>query len=77
MQRFDVQRVAAEQACGQRVMNVRLDCAGAVEGFAEADDAGVGVHAGPDDVGKLFGAKGFDGGDLHASWGSWFSVRIW
>ena len=62
--RLDAQRVAAEETPAQRVVDVRLDRAGAVEGLAEADHAGVGVDADPEDVGELLGAEGFDGGDL-------------
>ena len=58
--RLDVQRVAPEQAPGERVVDVRLDGAGAVEGLAEADDAGVGVDADPEDVGELLRPQRLD-----------------
>ena len=37
----------------QRIVDMRLDGAGAIEGLAQADHAGIGVDADPDDVGEL------------------------
>src|SRR4051794_41712101 len=65
MDRFDVQRIAAEQAAGKGVVDLSFDCAGAVKGFAETDHARVGVDAHPDDVGEFFGAQRLDRRDLH------------
>src|SRR4051794_41721814 len=67
MDRLDVQRIAAEQAAGKGVVDLGLDCAGAVEGFTESDHARVGVDAHPDDVGEFFGAQRLDRRDLHGN----------
>ncbi|MGY3650155.1 hypothetical protein ACVWW2_005446 [Bradyrhizobium sp. LM4.3] len=67
MDRLDVQRIAAEQAAGKGVVNLRFDRAGAVEGFAETDHARVGVDAHPDDVGEFLGAQRLDRRDLHGN----------
>ena len=44
-------------AAGKGVVDLRLDRAGAVEGFAETDHARVGVDADPEDVGEFLGAQ--------------------
>src|SRR3954447_12944850 len=67
MDRLDMQRIAAEQAAGKGVVDLRFSCAGAVEGFAETDHARVGVDAHPDDVGEFFGAQRLDRRDLHGN----------
>ena len=63
--RLDAQRIAARAGGRQRVVDMRLDGAGAVEGLAQADDPGVGVHANPEDVGELPGAESFNRNDFH------------
>ena len=67
MDRLDVQRIAAEQAAGKGVVDLRFDRAGAVEGLAETDHARVGVNAHPDDVGEFLGAQRLDRRDLHGN----------
>ena len=67
MQRLDVQRVPAQQAPGEGIVQVRLDCARAIESLAQADHPGVRMHAHPDDVGELAGPQCLDGRDLHAA----------
>ena len=62
---LDVQRVAPQEASGKGVMDVGLDRTGAVKRFAETDDPAVGVNADPEDVRKLLGSQGLDGGDFH------------
>jgi len=65
VQCLDVQGVAAQQAPGEHVVQVRLDGAGAVERFAQAGHAGIGLDADPQDVGELGRAQRLDAGDLH------------
>ncbi len=60
-----MQRIAAEEAAGQRVVDMRLDRAGAIEGLAETDHARIGVDAHPDDIGELLGSQRLDRGYLH------------
>src|SRR5437016_3050828 len=47
-QRFDVQGIPADQSSGQRVVDMRLDRAGAIECFAEANGSAIGMNADPD-----------------------------
>ena len=66
MEGLDVQRIAAKQAPGQCVMDMRFDCSGAVERLTQADHPSVGVDTDPEHVGELFGPERFDGRDLHS-----------
>ena len=65
VQLLDAQRIAPEQARRQRIVDMRRDGRGAVEGLAEADDPGVGVDADPQDVLELAGEERFYGDDFH------------
>ena len=67
MDGLDVERIAAEQAPRERIVDMRLDRARAVERLAETDDPAVGMDADPEDIGEFLGPQGFDGGDFHRS----------
>src|SRR5204863_6347133 len=64
---LDVQGIVAEQAAGKGVMDLRLDCARAIEGLAKSDHACISVDAHPDDVGEFLGAQSLDRRDLHGN----------
>ena len=55
----DGQWILAEQARGDIVVDVGFDRPDHKKGFAEADDALVGFHLDPEDVGELRGAGRF------------------
>ena len=59
-QQVDRQRVAADDTRRDIFVQIFLDGARAVEGFAEAGDAFVGVHLDPQEVGSLLDADGLD-----------------
>ena len=65
MDGLDAQRITPEQSAGQRVMDMCLHGAGAVEGFAKAYQPTVGMDADPDDIGELIGPECLDHGDFH------------
>jgi hypothetical protein len=69
---FDVQRIAADQPSGERIVDMRLDRARSVERFAESDDFTVRVDAHPQYVREFFGPQGFKRSDFHG--GRSFSV---
>ena len=60
VERLDPQRIAAQQPPGQRVVDMRLDQFRAIEGFAKADDPGIGMNADPKDVRKFVGPQGLE-----------------
>ena len=62
---LDMQRIAPEKARRERLVDMRLGRAGAVERFAETDDPAVGVNADPEDVGIFLCSQGLDECDLH------------
>ena len=64
-QEINCQGVAAYDTRRDVFMDVFLDRAGPVEGFAEASDAFVSVHLHPQKVGSLIDAYGLDPADLH------------
>ena len=47
VERLDAQRILPKQTSGERVVNMGLDRAHAIEGFAESGDPGVGLDLDP------------------------------